>query len=161
MGSISLSTTNEFAEECVCRWGSLWTWHIMKICHPGSTLKGPELREESPLVSRGHNQRNDEGGGENASQVNQVVGTEKPAGGQQGLQREDNSKMLSKKRPRSTHPGMMEELAWLQSLEGTWKWTQQGPGHHPAEISLRKVWPDPSKGVLGSSGSPLRAQRKT
>ena len=54
MGTISLFTTNEFAEECVkvvgLLVGSLWTWHIMKICHPGSTLKGPELREESPLV---------------------------------------------------------------------------------------------------------------
>ena len=75
------------------------------------------------------------------------------------FQREDNSKMLSQKRPRSTCPGMMEGWQGSKALRAAGgQWTQQGPGHHPAEISLRKVWPDlTSKGVLGSSGSLLRA----
>ena len=123
--------------------GSLRTWHIMKICHPRSTLQGPELRGESPLVWQGHNQRNDEGGEKTQHRSTRSWMQRSQQVVKRDFRREDNSNMLSQKRPRSTCPGMME------GGRAPKPWGQvEGNGHSKALVTTQQkydwgqVWAD-------------------
>lgn len=141
MGTISLFTTNEFAEECVklvCLLvGSLWTWHIMKICHPGALLRALSSEKSLPWSDGATIRGMMKEGGENAAQVNQVVGTEKPAGGQQGLPKGRQQQDALSKEAKIYLPRNDGRVAGLQSLEGSW-----------GSMDTARPWSPPSRNII-------------
>ena len=89
-------------------------------------------------------------GGENASQVNQVVGTEKPAGGQQGLPKGRQQQDALSKEAKIYLPRNDGRVAGLRSLEGTW-----------GEMDIARPRSPPSRNIIEEGLARPYKQRST
>lgn len=89
-------------------------------------------------------------GRENTAQVNQVMGTEKPAGGQQGLPKGRQQQDALSKEAKIYLPRNDGRVAGLQSLEGSW-----------GKMDTARPWSPPSRNIIEEGLARPYKQRST